>query len=101
VANEGETIAFYTGDTLYYPDLAREARGARVLLAEATLPREIDPEKAGMHMSVADTLRLASESGAGMLILLHLTPESLEEAVGLESPAHMPVLFGEGYSIIV
>lgn len=54
-------------------ELTEAARGADLLIAEATLP---DPEPGpGVHMSAAEAGRLARAAGAGRLVLTHISDE--------------------------
>lgn len=70
---EGDgTRLCYTSDTRLGDEVRAAARGAGVLLAEATLP----PEYAGRapHMTPAEAGTLATEAGAHTLVLTHLWP---------------------------
>jgi ribonuclease Z len=75
----GRAIA-YSGDTRPSPAIARLARGADLLVHEATgrLPG---------HTSAEDAARVAAESGVGRLLLVHLPPglteRDLERARGI------------------
>jgi ribonuclease BN (tRNA processing enzyme) len=70
---DGECLA-YTGDTGPSPDLLPLARGADVLLAEASCPWQV-PAGAERHLSSARQAgQLAGQAGAGRLILTHLLP---------------------------
>lgn len=71
----GENTIVYTADTGYFPELVDHARGADLLLAEASTP-EYDPamEKKG-HMCGEETGRLATEANVGRLVLTHFGPK--------------------------
>jgi ribonuclease BN (tRNA processing enzyme) len=69
----GRTLA-YTGDAGPSPHTVDLARGADLLLAEATYPRDV-PEDSGGYLSSALTAgRQATEAGADHLLLTHLWP---------------------------
>lgn len=81
--SDGVHSLFYTGDTAYFPELAKAVAGADVLLADACFagaacaPRPV-------HMTAAETARLARESGAKRLLLTHLDGETEAAAATLE-----------------
>lgn len=60
-------------DGRYSDELIEAARGADVLLAEATLP-DPDPGQS-VHMSAEEAGRLAREAGVGRLVLIHVSDE--------------------------
>lgn len=72
VAESDDLRLVYTSDTAYGAAALETARGAQVLLAEATLP----PAYAGRaaHMTPAEAGDLAREADAGTLVLTHLWP---------------------------
>ncbi len=77
-APSGGRIVF-GADGPYSDELIAAARGADVLIAEATLP-DPDPSQA-VHMSAPETGRLAQEAGVGRLVLTHISDElDLERA---------------------
>jgi len=60
-------------DGRYSDELIAAARGADLLVAEATLP---DPDPGQhVHMSAAEAGRLAREAGVGRLVLTHISDE--------------------------
>lgn len=61
----------YTGDTAYGPAIRDLAAGCRVLLAECSA---FDADPHAGHLSAGDAGRLATESGASLLVLTHLRP---------------------------
>ncbi len=69
----GQTLA-YTGDSGPSPDLHRLARGADLLLAEASCAREVPADSARYLSSASQAGHLAGKAGAGQLILTHLIP---------------------------
>jgi ribonuclease BN (tRNA processing enzyme) len=69
----------YTGDSGPSPDLLSLARGADLLLAEASCPREVPGEGARYLSSASQGGQLAHRAGVGRLILTHLMPESSVE----------------------
>ncbi len=93
-------LLFYTSDTKYTRDLVEAAKGSKLLIAEATLPTHLKQLAREMgHMTVEDTIRLAKEASPEILIVNHLTPESLAEITHLEPDTHIPIIIGEGFSI--
>lgn len=60
-------VMVYSGDTSYDPSIARLARGADLLVHEAT-------DEACMHSLVEDATRVANEAGVERLVLVHLPP---------------------------
>ncbi|GAA1709708.1 MBL fold metallo-hydrolase [Nonomuraea bangladeshensis] len=70
----GERVLAYTGDTGPSPDVADLARGADLLLAEATFA-DLVPRGARRHLSSARQAgRQAEDAGARHLLLTHLQP---------------------------
>jgi ribonuclease BN (tRNA processing enzyme) len=71
----GGRVLAYTGDTGPSPDIAVLARGADVLLAEATFPEQVPSAGDAPYLSTA---RQAGEHAAradvGRLVLTHLWP---------------------------
>jgi ribonuclease BN (tRNA processing enzyme) len=70
----GDRVLAYTGDSGPSPDLHRLARGADLLLAEASCAREVPGDSARYLSSASQAGRLAGQAGAGQLILTHLMP---------------------------
>lgn len=63
----------FGADCRYSEELIEAARGAELLLAEATLP---DPDPAvDFHMSAEEAGRIAAEAGVGKLVLTHISDE--------------------------
>jgi ribonuclease BN (tRNA processing enzyme) len=70
---DGQAIA-YTGDSGPSPDVVELARGAAVLLAEATYVREVPADSRGNLCSAAEAGEQAARADAGKLMLTHLWP---------------------------
>jgi ribonuclease BN (tRNA processing enzyme) len=66
----------YTGDSGPSPDLHRLARGADLLLAEASCAREVPAGSARYLSSAAQAGHLATKAGVGRLVLTHLMPDT-------------------------
>ncbi|MEX2553154.1 MAG: MBL fold metallo-hydrolase [Actinomycetota bacterium] len=77
----GRTLV-YTADTGWNDELVEFARGADVLIAEASLqaPNHVMRE---VHMTAEEAGDLAERSGAGRLVLTHIVP-GLDPQVSLE-----------------
>jgi ribonuclease BN (tRNA processing enzyme) len=70
----GRRVLAYTGDSGPSPDVADLARGADLLLAEASYPDQV-PEDSRRYLSSARQQgRQAAEAGARHLLLTHLMP---------------------------
>ncbi len=65
------SIFCFTGDTSYSERLADFARGADLLAAECSFPDGSDSKG---HMTPSQAGTLASRSGAGKLLLVHMYP---------------------------
>jgi ribonuclease BN (tRNA processing enzyme) len=70
----------YTGDAGPDPGLVEMARGADILLAEATFADEVDPDSIGTLSSARDAGRQAAEAGVTGLVLTHLPPGTDRQA---------------------
>ncbi|MFE9651596.1 MBL fold metallo-hydrolase [Micromonospora sp. NPDC006431] len=70
---DGRTLT-YTGDTGPSPDVVELARGADLLLAEATHVDQVPDDSVGCLSSARQVGRQAAEAGVGQLILTHLWP---------------------------
>jgi ribonuclease BN (tRNA processing enzyme) len=66
----------YGADCRFNQELVEAARGAELLLAEATLP---EPDPASLaergHMSAGEAGELAAQAGVGRLVLTHISDE--------------------------
>lgn len=72
VADDGDARLCYTSDTRIGDAVRDAARGASVLLADATLPEEFAGR--APHMTAAEAAALATDCGAHTLVLAHLWP---------------------------
>ena len=70
VEAEGKTLV-YSSDTTYNKKLVQLAKDADLLLAEATLDKQIEGID---HMTAGETGKLAKEANAKMLVLTHVWP---------------------------
>jgi ribonuclease BN (tRNA processing enzyme) len=64
----------YTGDSGPSASLLELARGADVLIAEASYPQEVPPSASRFLSSAVDAANLAATAGVGRLVLTHLLP---------------------------
>ncbi len=74
----GRTLTF-SGDTGVTPALGAHARGADILLCEATYADGAASDD--VHLSAADAGRAATEAGAGRLVLVHVDADKRPAAV--------------------
>lgn len=72
----------YTADTGSTPDLLKVAKGADLLIAEASI-QEPDEKMVEVHMTAREAGRLAREAGVSRLVLNHIVP-GLDPAVSVE-----------------
>jgi ribonuclease BN (tRNA processing enzyme) len=70
----GGRVLAYTGDSGPDPGIASLARGADLLLAEATYPDDVPPDAQAYLSSASQAGRQAARAGAGQLALTHLWP---------------------------
>ena len=70
---DGRVIAF-TGDSAPSPDLVECAKGADVLLADATWLESARPLPEGIHMTGREAGELAAAAGVQRLVLTHILP---------------------------
>lgn len=75
IAAGGATLV-YTGDCGPSGDLVRLARGADLLLAEASYPDGVPEDLVGSLSSAGDAGRQAAQAGVRRLVLTHLMPGS-------------------------
>lgn len=103
VSETGRTLV-YTGDTGVFPGLDDMARGADVLLAEASWTHDPANRPANVHLSGTEAGELATRAGVGELLLTHIPPWTSREDVIAEAkaafagPVHA-VLPGEHFEI--
>lgn len=69
----GGASLVYSGDTGPNPELVELARGADLLLAEASF-RHSEGLPAGVHLSARQAAEHAAAAGVGMLVLTHVPP---------------------------
>jgi ribonuclease BN (tRNA processing enzyme) len=81
---DGERTFAYTGDTGPCTALDELARGADVLLSEASWTDAPD-RPAGVHLSGKQAGEVASRAGAGRLLLTHIAPWTDRAAVLAEA----------------
>lgn len=72
LVTDGDRRLFYTGDTGYFPALADMARGADAILADACFAGA-ETAARPVHMTAAETARLARTAGAKRLLLTHMS----------------------------
>jgi ribonuclease BN (tRNA processing enzyme) len=93
IIHGGRSLVF-TGDTGVSPVLDRLAKGADVLLAEASWTHAAD-RPTDLHLSGVEAGRLAQAAGVGRLLVTHVLPWSDSAAVYAEAaaefagPAHL------------
>jgi ribonuclease BN (tRNA processing enzyme) len=73
------TALCFSGDTGLTPMLAAHARGARILICEATQTDVAESDN--VHLSAFDAGAAAAEAGVGHLVLVHLDADRRERAV--------------------
>lgn len=101
----GDQRLVYSGDTAYFPELARLWAGAGLLLCEASGFAR-DAEQIGQtHLTARQAGELARESRATRLLLTHFWPEYDPEALRAEAAqaCECPVLVareGETYLVV-
>ncbi len=76
----GKTLV-YTADTAYCDAILELARGADLLLAEASLPEGCRGFRG--HMTASEAGRMAREAGVARLILTHFWPEADPEEAAM------------------
>ena len=76
----GDAVLAYTGDSGPDPAIADLARGADLLLAEATFVSEVPPDSRDYLSSARQAAGQAAVAGAGRLALTHLAPGTDHDA---------------------
>ena len=76
----GGRVLAYTGDSGPDPGIAALARGADLLLAEATYPDHVPPDARDYLSSASQAGRQAARAGVGHLALTHLWPGTDQHA---------------------
>lgn len=92
--SNGEKTFVYTGDTVFFEGLTDFADGADMLLANCTKPVGFT----GPHMTTADALRLAGETGARVLAS-HFAPGDDPYSVFAGNKSIIPADEGKTYAI--
>ena len=85
-ANSGRTLV-YTGDTAVCSAVDDLARGADVLLAEASWTHDPPHRPVGVHLSGTEAGQLATRAGVGELLLTHIPHWTSREDVIAEAKA--------------
>lgn len=75
----------YTGDTAVCDSLLDLARGADVLMAEASWTHDPENRPPGVHMSGVEAGRTAREAGVGELLITHIPPWTSREEIIAEA----------------
>lgn len=98
----GASVVF-SGDTAFNPDLAELARGAELLVHEASHgARSVREDARWGHSGAPDAAAVADEAGVGRLALVHLRQEDRREALAA-ARAIFPQTFlpAEGEEVLV
>jgi ribonuclease BN (tRNA processing enzyme) len=89
-------VLFYTADTGYCPPLVEAARGANLLLIEASLTEEFESKKQFGHLSAAEAAAFARDAGVKRALFTHLYPGLAPQALLDEArPVHAAVEVAE------
>ncbi len=81
----GGLAIVYTGDTAYSPAVVSSARGADLLVCDATWLERDGPHPEDVHCTGAAAGRIASEAGVGRLLVTHVYPRLDPEEVAAEA----------------
>jgi ribonuclease Z len=85
---EGGRAFVYSSDTRPADAVARLARGADILVHEATFAeRDRTPQRTATHSSAADAGQVAAKAGVRRLILTHLGPDYHADVAALAAEA--------------
>jgi ribonuclease BN (tRNA processing enzyme) len=82
----GVTVV-YSGDSAGGPELVEIARGADLLLCEATWTGDAADHPPDLHLTAADAARVANEAGVDRLVLTHIAGGTDRELVAAEASA--------------
>lgn len=83
---EGVTLV-YSGDSAGGPDLVDIARGADLLLCEATWTGDAADYPPDIHLTATDAAKVANEAGVARLVLTHLAGATDRERTMAEAAA--------------
>jgi len=83
----GGVTVVYSGDSAGGPDLVEIARGADLLLCEATWTGDAADYPPDIHLTATDAAKVANEAGVGRLILTHLAGATDREQAMAEAAA--------------
>ncbi|MBJ8346613.1 cyclic nucleotide-degrading phosphodiesterase [Antrihabitans sp. YC2-6] len=86
VTDSGKVVA-YTGDTAVCTMVDDLAKGADILLAEASWTHDPANRPPGIHLSGTEAGQLAANAGVGELLLTHIPPWTSREDVIAEAKA--------------
>lgn len=86
ITAEGRTL-LYTSDTGPSASVTEFARGADVLLTEATLD-EPDPNLAEVHLTAEEAGEMAAQAEVGRLVLTHIWPQFDAELIAKKAKRH-------------
>lgn len=86
VTDTGKTLA-YTGDTGVCSMVDELAKGADILLAEASWTHDPGNRPDGIHLSGTEAGQIAARAGVGELLLTHIPPWTSREDVIAEAKA--------------
>jgi ribonuclease BN (tRNA processing enzyme) len=84
---QGEATLAYTADTQWSDDLVRFAKGADLLLAEATFPGYVPADQTANHLRAPEAGALARAAGVERLLLTHAWPGYDREEMRREAAA--------------
>ncbi len=93
ITSDSGRVLAYTGDTGMCDEVVDLARGADVLLSEASWTHDPGVRPEGIHLSGTEAGRVAALAGVGELLLTHIPPWTSREDVIAEAKAefHGPV----------
>jgi ribonuclease BN (tRNA processing enzyme) len=78
--SDGDSTLAFTGDSGPDRAVVELARGADVLLAEATFPEEVPADERGLLCDAVHAARQGTAAGAGLTLLTHWWPTSTPDA---------------------
>jgi len=94
--NEAGASVVFSGDTAFNPDLIELARGAGLLLHEASYgAKSVREDVRWGHSGAPDAAEVARQAGVGRLAIVHCAQAKLSEALEA-AKAVFPATFGPG-----